>query len=63
MRKAALISDPHLDALANAAALLDWPLPRERDASVHMGQIRVRGAAPDRLWWEVATADGWVPLT
>ncbi|MFL5248261.1 MAG: HNH endonuclease, partial [Myxococcales bacterium] len=26
--------DAHLDALAKAAAILDWPLPRERDEAV-----------------------------
>jgi hypothetical protein len=30
---------------------------------VHMGRIRVSGLAPDRLRWEVATPEGWVPMT
>jgi hypothetical protein len=30
---------------------------------VHMGRIRVSGSAPDRLRWEVATPEGWVPMT
>ncbi|MFL5435242.1 MAG: HNH endonuclease [Myxococcales bacterium] len=30
---------------------------------VHMGRIRVSGSAPDRLRWEVATPEAWVPMT
>jgi 5-methylcytosine-specific restriction endonuclease McrA len=29
---------------------------------IHMGRIRVSGAAPDRLRWEVRTPEGWVPM-
>jgi hypothetical protein len=29
---------------------------------VHMGRIRVSGAAPDQLRWEVRTPEGWVPM-
>jgi HNH endonuclease len=29
---------------------------------IHMGRIRVFGAAPDRLCWQVATGEGWATL-
>src|SRR3954452_15043066 len=34
MLEAASTPDAHVAALANAAAILEWPLPRERDESV-----------------------------
>src|SRR3954464_7353345 len=33
--------DAHLEALAKAAAILDWPLPRERDEAVCQEAARV----------------------
>src|SRR3954470_17932900 len=33
--------DAHLEALAKAAAILDWPLPRERDEAVCREAARV----------------------
>ncbi|MFL5435317.1 MAG: hypothetical protein ACJ784_12490, partial [Myxococcales bacterium] len=45
MREAALhvsdSHDAHLEALAKAAAILDWPLPRERDEAVCHEAARV----------------------
>src|SRR4051812_19023909 len=45
MREAALhvsdSHDAHLEALAKAAAILDWPLPRDRDEAVCHEAARV----------------------
>src|SRR3954470_18975860 len=46
--------DAHLEALANAAAILDWPLPRERDEAVCHDAARI----VDALFVRVARGRG-----
>ncbi|MFL5458511.1 MAG: HNH endonuclease, partial [Myxococcales bacterium] len=50
--------DAHVAALANAAAILDWPLPRERDESVCHQAAR----AVDALLVRVARGRGALDL-
>ena len=47
-------SDPYLDALAKVAAMLEWPLPRERDEAVCAEAARV----VDRLLAPIARGRG-----
>ena len=51
-------SDPYLDALAKVAAMLEWPLPRERDEAVCAEAARV----VDRLLAPIARGRGAVDI-
>src|SRR3954468_24727703 len=58
MLEAASTPDAHVAALANAAAMLEWPLPRERDESVCHEAAR----AVDALLVRVARGRGALDL-
>src|SRR3954466_11694266 len=58
MHAAAAIPDAYLAALSNAAALLDWPLPRERDEATCHEAAR----ALDALLVRVARGRGALDL-
>ncbi|HVI23443.1 MAG TPA: hypothetical protein VM691_08160, partial [Myxococcales bacterium] len=58
MLEAASTADAHVAALANVAAILEWPLPRERDESVCHEAAR----AVDALLVRVARGRGALDL-